>query len=52
MVLQVCPMCFTEYPIKDFRTVDIKVGWKGNIVQLCKGCAKQLLELENYPRPK
>jgi hypothetical protein len=52
MVLQVCPMCSTEYPMEKFRTVDIRVGWKGNIVHLCENCAKKLLELDSFPRFK
>lgn len=50
MVLQVCPMCSLKYSIEKFRTVDIRVGWKGNIVHLCENCVKELLELKNYDR--
>lgn len=50
MVLQICPMCSTEYPMEKFRTVDIRVGWKGNIVHLCENCVKKLLELNSFPR--
>lgn len=50
MVLQICPMCSAKYPTEKFCTVDIRIGWKGNIVHLCENCVKQLLELENYSR--